>query len=282
MSEQVYETVRLDREGGLTWLVLNRPHRLNAMNWTLLRELSEALDYLATDDETRVIAIRGEGRAFCSGYDIEKDESEIGEERDIVDDYELLLSHVNRFIKIWDHPKPVIGAIHGYCLAGGTQLAVYTDITVVAENAVIGLPSIPAGGGFITPMWTPFVGPKRAKQMSFVPASKISGTTAAEWGWANYAVPEDELFDDVRRLAQEISKVPAPILRMKKMAINRVADIMGFRTTATLGAETDALLHYSSSVTALADMIRESGLKGAIERFNAGEGSGLDDGRSDS
>lgn len=267
-----YEAIRLDREGGLTWLVLNRPQRLNAMNWTLLKEFSAALDFLAADEQTRVVAIRGEGRAFCSGFDIERDESEIAGRRDIVNDYNLLVQHVNRFLQIWDHPKPVIAAIHGYCLAGATQMCVFTDITVVAEDAVIGLPMIPIGGGYITPMWTPLVGPKRAKQMSFVPGSKISGKTAAEWGWANYAVSEAELFDNVRQLAADISKIPAPILRMKKAAINRVADTMGFRNTAVMGAETDALLHYSQAVTALTDMIRESGLKGAINRFNAGEG----------
>jgi enoyl-CoA hydratase/carnithine racemase len=267
-----YEAIRLDRDGSLTWLVLNRPHRLNAMNWTLLEEFSAALTFLAGDEQTRVIAIRGEGRAFCSGYDIERDESEVAGHRDIVDDYDLLMKHVSRFMQIWDHPKPVIAAVHGYCLAGATQMCVFTDITVVAENAVIGLPAIPIGGGFITPMWTPLVGPKRAKQMSFVPGSKISGVTASEWGWANYAVPEEELFDNVRDLAANIAKIPAPILRMKKAAINRVADAMGFRTTAVLGAETDALLHYSSAVTQLTDMIRESGLKEAIKRFNDGEG----------
>lgn len=263
-----YKTIKLEREGGLTWLVLNRPERLNAMNWVLLGELSEALDRLAEDESTRVIAIRGEGRAFCSGYDIERDEPEIAERRDIVDDYDLLLKHVNRFLQIWDHPKPVIACVHGYCLAGATQLCVFCDITVVADDAVIGLPIVPIGGGYITPIWTPLVGPKRAKQMSFVPGSRISGTIAADWGWANYSVPEDELLDNVRELAGEMCRIPASILRMKKAAINRVADTMGFRTTAVMGAETDALLHYSAAVEELTASIRELGLKGAIRSFN--------------
>jgi enoyl-CoA hydratase/carnithine racemase len=280
-----YTTIELERDEGLTWLTLNRPHRLNAMNWTLLQEMSDALTFLKSDQTTRVIAIRGAGRAFCTGYDIEKDESEFGgdsEHRDPVDDYDIIAGHVERFVQIWDHPKPVIACVHGYCLAGATQLATFCDITVVAEDAIVGLPKLPIGGGFITPMWTPLVGPKRAKQMSFVPGSQISGTTASEWGWANYAVPADELEDNVRELAREIAKVPARVLHMKKVAINRVWDVMGFRVTATMGAETDALLHASGDVTALADMIRESGLKGAIARFNAGEGVGANAGSSSS
>lgn len=278
-----YTTIELERDEGLTWLTLNRPHRLNAMNWTLLEELSAALTFLKDDSTTRVIAIRGAGRAFCTGYDIEKDESEFGgdsEHRDVVDDYDILVQHLNRFMQIWDHPKPIIACVHGYCLAGATQLCMFCDITVVAEDAIVGLPMIPIGGGFITPIWTTLIGPKRAKQMAFVPGSKISGTTASEWGWANYAVPADELEDNVRELARNISKIPARVLRMKKAAINRVADVQGFRVTAMMGAETDALLHASDDVVALADMIRESGLKGAIARFNAGEGVGSTAGSS--
>jgi enoyl-CoA hydratase/carnithine racemase len=267
----VYETLLLERDGPLTWLTLNRPARLNAMNATLLGELSASLTFLADHEPTRVIAIRGAGRAFSAGYDIERDESAISEHVDIVEDYVAHARHIERFLQIWDHPKPVIASVHGYCLAGATQLCVFCDITVVAEDAVIGLPAIPLGGGYITPLWVPLVGPKRAKQMSFVAGSQISGTTASEWGWANYAVPAAELGDDVRRLATEIAKIPAPVLRMKKIAINRVADVMGFRTIAPMGAETDALLHFSAPVAELSESIREHGLKDAIARFRQSE-----------
>jgi enoyl-CoA hydratase/carnithine racemase len=264
-----FTVISLERDDGLTWLTLNRPERLNAMNWTMLDEFSDALAYLAEDDSTRVIVVRGAGRAFSAGYDIQRGEAEIDGTRDIVDDYDMLVQHIDQFMQIWDHPKPVIACVHGYCLAGATQLCVFCDITVVAEDAVVGLPAIPIGGGYITPLWVPLVGPKRAKQMSFVPGSKISGTTAADWGWANYAVPASQLESSVRTLAKEICRIPAPILRMKKMSINRVADVMGFRSTAFMGAETDALLHYSNSVRSLSDMIRELGLKEAISQFNA-------------
>jgi enoyl-CoA hydratase/carnithine racemase len=266
-----YDTLLLDRDGPLTWLTLNRPERLNALNATLLAELSDALDALAGHDESRVIAIRGAGRAFSSGYDIERDESAVAEQRDIVEDYDAHAKHLERFLQIWDHPKPVIASVHGYCLAGATQLCVFCDITVVAEDAVIGLPSLPMGGGYITPLWVPLVGPKRAKQMSFVAGSTISGQTASDWGWANYAVPADQLEDDVRTLATDIARIPAPVLRMKKIAINRVADVMGFRTIVPMGAETDALLHFSTPIVEMSDSIKEHGLKGAIARFRGDE-----------
>jgi enoyl-CoA hydratase len=120
-------------------------------------------------------------------------------------------------------------------------------------------------------MWSFLVGPKRAKQMSFVAGSQMSGTTSSEWGWANYAVPEEELWDNVTSLAKEISKVPLEILRMKKHAINRVAEIQGFRSAMSMGAETDALLHFSPAVTELSELIRGKGLKGAIKEFQERE-----------
>ena len=242
-----YECIRLDRDGPLTWLTLNRPDKLNAMNRQLLEELSAALSVLAEDGATRVIAIRGAGRAFSAGYDIER--SDDAHEVDIVDDYLTHAGYLNRFLQIWDHPKPVI-----------------------AEDAVVGWPSLPLGGGYISPLWVPLVGPKRAKQMSFVAGSRISGQTASDWGWANYAVPAAELEANVRELAVGIARIPASTLRMKKMAINRVADVMGFRTTVAMGAETDALLHYSAEVRALAALIQEHGLKAAIARFREDAG----------
>jgi enoyl-CoA hydratase len=266
-----YETLLLEHDGPISWITLNRPQRLNAMNDQLLGEFSAALAQLR-DEGGPVLGIRGQGRAFSSGYDIENDSEEMAgaAHRDITDDHNRLEANIKRFLEIWDHPKPVIAAVHGYCLAGATQLCMFTDITVVAEDARIGLPALPMGGGYITPLWTPFVGPKRAKQMSFVPGSQIDGKTAELWGWANYAVPADGLLDNVRELAAKIATIPSPILRIKKMSINRVWDVMGFRNTVLMGAESDALLHASRPVKALSNLITEHGLKGAIAQYNAG------------
>ena len=273
-SLPTYKTILLERDRTLTWLTLNRPDKLNAMNATVLDEFSAALDFLSTHEESRVIAIRGAGRAFSAGYDIERPDPADAREIDIVEDYEHHVGHLDRFLRIWDFPKPVIACVHGYCLAGATQLCVFCDITVVADDAVIGLPAIPLGGGYITPLWVPLVGPKRAKQMSFVAGSQISGKTSSEWGWANYSVPREELEQNVRELAWSIARIPASTLRMKKIAINRVADAMGFRNIVPMGAETDALLHYSEAVKALARSIQEHGLKGAIGEFNAQNAAG--------
>jgi enoyl-CoA hydratase len=264
------EEVLVEHDGRTAWVTLNRPERLNALNTALLGRFGEVINELGEDPGVSVVVIRGAGRAFSAGYDLNPAEVSIGksQERSITEDHDRLLSYIKLFERVWDLPKPVIAAVHGFCLAGATQLCVFCDITVVADDAKIGMPSIPVGGGFISPMWSFLVGPKRAKQMSFVAGSQISGTTAAEWGWANYAVPADELWSHVSELAEKIARTPLEILRTKKVAIYRVAEIQGVRTAMSMGAETDALLHFSPAVRELQELIRSEGLKGAIAEFS--------------
>jgi len=265
------ETVLWEKEGNLGYLTLNRPEKLNAISYGMMREFGEVLDEAARDDEVRVVIVRGAGRSFSAGYDLSPSAEGRSGRRDTVDDLDGLRWRVEVWLRVWDFPKPVIAQVHGFCLAGATQLCVMTDITIVAEDARIGLPSIPVGGGFITPMWTWLVGPKRAKEMSFIPGSQIDGRTASDWGFANRAVPAARLEADVRETAQRIAVVPAKILKLKKQAVNRTLDLQGFRTAVMLGTETDAILHASEPVEQLSAMIRESGLKGAIDRFNRGD-----------
>jgi enoyl-CoA hydratase len=268
-----FETIKIERRGRTTWLTLNRPERHNAINATMLNEYRSALAELAKDNRTAVIVVRGAGRSFCAGYDISAEEEEIAglDQRSIVEDKLRLERNIEIFMDAWRHPKPVIAAVHGYCLAGGTQLATLCDITVVAADAVIGMPALPLGGGYISPMWVPLVGPKRAKQMSFVAGSQVSGETAAAWGWANFSTPGPELFDVVHDLAEAIGRTPGELLTVKKAAINRAADIAGWSTIMPLGAETDALLHATASVIQLNQEIKQNGLKSTINRFDAGE-----------
>lgn len=260
------------KEGKLGYLTLNRPEKLNALSQGMMREIDEVMEEAARDTDVRVLIIRGAGRAFSAGYDLNPNAEGRGASRgDPVDDRDRLTANMERWLRIWDFPKPVIAQVHGYCLAGATQMCVMCDITVVAEDARIGWPSIPVGGGFISPMWTWLIGPKRAKQMAYIPGSQMDGKTASDWGFANYAVPVERLEADVRQLAEQIAVVPSKILKMKKHAINRMLDVQGFRVAVQMGSETDALLHASEPVEQLSGMIREFGLKEAIAMFKAGD-----------
>jgi len=276
-----YECLLVDDEGPVTWITLNRPHRLNAMNDQLLRELDDALRVLQ-GTTNRVVVIRGEGRAFCSGYDLSADSEEIGyaASRGPVHDRDRLLANIELWTRIWRHEQPIIAAVHGYCIGGGAQLASMVDITVVADDALIqSSPSLPIGGGYLSPLWVHLVGPKRAKLMSFDAGRTISGTKAALWGWAAEAVPAEELQHYVRDLAFSIARTPGNLLRLKKEAINRVTELEGLITYARTGAETDALLHLTPEVLEIQAWIRELGLKGAIQRFREGGLPDIEDAR---
>ena len=168
---------------------------------------------------------------------------------------------------MWDHPKPIICAVHGFCIAGGNQLCTFADITVVAEDARIGEPAIPIGGGYIAPLWAPLVGPKRAKELAFVPGNSIDGRTAVEWGWANHAVPAEDLLAAVEGLAARIALTPPEVLEIKKRSINRAMEAMGLRQATSSVAEMDALLHTSPEVLALRERIAAQGLKETIAAF---------------
>ncbi|MBA2813848.1 enoyl-CoA hydratase/isomerase family protein [Streptomyces sp. KM273126] len=260
-----YRNIRVEHRGPVSWIVLDRPEKANALSNEMLDEFSDALDRLARTGGP-VLAIRGAGRGFCSGYDIDQVGRTVAAP-DPVADRERLAHNVNRYLAIWDHPKPVIAAVHGYCLAGATQLCVFTDITVVTEDARIGEPALPLGGGYIAPLWAPLVGPKRAKELAFVPGNTIDGRTAVTWGWANHAVPEEELIPTVETMAARIARIPSDVLRVKKLSVNRAMEAMGVRTAAAGVPEMDALLHLSPSVAQMRAWIGEVGLKEAIASF---------------
>lgn len=260
----------VEKDGYVTWLTLNRPARLNALSDDLLDMLESTLHEIAKTDQ-RVIVLRGAGRAFCSGYDIAPDSSEVGyaAERSAIEDRDRLLLNVERFTQIWRQPQPVIAAIHGVCAAGGTQLASLCDITLVADDALImASPALPLGGGYISPLWEHLVGSKRAKLMSFDAGRRITGKKANEWGWAAESFPPDEFEQEVRRTAHSIARTPLNMLKLKKEAVNRAAETSGLLSYMRMGAETDALLHLTPEVAQYQSWIKESGVKAAIKRFN--------------
>ena len=261
------EELLVERQGHITFLTLNRPERLNALNQPMLEQLRDALAAEERSD-SRVIVLRGSGRAFSAGHDLSSDANEVVEPGDSVADRDRQASYIDLFFRIWDHPKPVIAAVHGYCMAGATQLVTFCDFTVVAEDAVVtASPVLPVGGGFISPLLAYKVGANKARLLSFVAGYRMSGLEAAEWGWATTAVPAARLDAHVSWLASSVARTPPGVLRMKKTAINRVLELQGFRTVAYVGAETDVVVHGTDDVARIKGYIQEHGLKAAIKEF---------------
>jgi enoyl-CoA hydratase len=264
-----WKTVLYETDGAIGTITLNRPDKLNAFSGQMLTDFASALAHAEADETTRVIIIRGAGRGFSGGYDISPGEFSPADHT-ITEDRDWLHDATEHWLRVWEFPKPVIAEVHGVCSAGATMLAICCDITLVADDARIIWPALPIGGGLIGPLWTWLIGPKKAKEMSFIAGSEMSGVEAHFWGWANRSVPAAELHVVTRQMATRISRTPPDLLRIKKLAINRVMDVQGFRTVAMFGAEWDAIAHYSKGAADMTAKIKELGLKGAIAWMKEG------------
>ena len=263
-----FTNLLLDKHELIGTLTLNRPEKLNAMTPALIAEMGEALTEVENDPEIKVLIIRGAGRSFCTGYDLTVGLGGASGGRYTLDSDQRSLQHyVEHWLRLRDLPKPVIAMVHGYCLAGGSQLAISTDMIFVAENASIGFPSIPAGAGYVSSFWNWMVGPHRTKYLAFLPGSRISGKEAEAIGFATRAFPAESLERETYDYAKRVAKVPAQKLRLEKLAINRAMDIRGFRTTVLAGAEFDAIFHFGPGNEEIRAVQKERGLRGAIQWY---------------
>ena len=258
-----YEHVTLEKNDLIGTLTLNRPEKLNAMHPPLLSEFEKATTEAEADPEIKALVIRGAGRSFSAGYDLTRE----AEDETIGEDRSRLQANLDRWQKLRDLTKPVIAMVHGHCLAGATQMCIGCDIIFVADDATIGFPAIPAGAGLIGQMWTWVVGPSRAKYMSFLPGSSLTGKEAEAFAWATRSFPADTLEEETYSYARRISKVPGDLLRIKKLAINRTMDLQGFRAATMFGAEWDAISHFTEGVKDVQQKIRDLGLRGTIEWY---------------
>lgn len=271
MQIESLQTLEIEHHGRVAIVWLNRPDKLNAISRLMLDEIAGVLQTLGQSQDTRVIVLAGRGDSFCSGFDVERGGPGFGWAPDTVSDVVGLEERLSRFMQVWDCPKPVLAAVHGNCLAAATVLCTLADLTIVASDARIGYSTMPLGGGFLEPLWVHLVGPKRAKQMALIPGHSISGATAADWGWANYAVEPQQLLNEALEVAQRMSRLPADVARLRKQAINRMVELTGLREGVRMGAQTDAVLHQSPAVQRLRAAVGQFGLKEAIRRFQAGE-----------
>ncbi len=259
--------LRIERGDAIDWIVLDRPEVANAFSRALLEALSSALAEL-TETGAPVVGIRGAGKGFCAGVDLSEYNAAASPSQDVA----RLRRNLDIWLEIWRHPKPVIVAIHGFCLGIAAQLPSFADITIVAENARIGEPGIPLGGGYIAPTWVPQVGAKRAKELAYLPGNHVDGTTAEAWGWANAAVPEDAVIPCAEALAARIATIPLPILTGKKRSVNRAMEAAGFLTAINALSESDAILHLEPVVIAMRQRIVKEGLKPVLAEYR-GESS---------
>ncbi len=265
-----YETLEYEVAERIATITLNRPEKLNALSARLQHELVAALKAAEADAAVRVIIIRGAGRAFCAGYDLTPSPGGAVDTANRISapyDAAGLEDTLRRLLTIWDLRKPVIAQVHGSCFAGGTQLALICDLTIAAEDATFGIPQLPVGIGFVLPFWTWLIGPKKAREIFYKIGSSITATQALEWGMINAVAPPAELEARVRAEALAIAETPPEILFLAKRAINQTQEVQGFRESLIAGCAIDALSHQSDAVQAVTKLIREQGLRAALNSW---------------
>jgi enoyl-CoA hydratase len=239
----------VDVEGPVATFTLNRPERLNAVTPAMINALDAALARALDDDAVRVIRLRGAGRAFCAGYDLDwaaalMREGDLAGPWDPAADYRLLSRYVNSYMALWRSPKPVVAQVHGVCVGGGSDLALCSDLIVCAEDARIGYPPARVWGSPTTAMWFHRLGLERAKRL-LLTGDPMDGRTAAEWGFASGAYPAEKLDAAALALCERIARLPANQLQFMKMLVNSAVEQQGLTTTQTLGTLLDGAARHT-------------------------------------
>ena len=264
-STSVSEQVLLVEDiGPVRRLTMNRPDALNALNGELLEALSDAVRAAGHDDSVSVVIVRGAGRAFCAGYDLNEDAE--GGEHDARYWHEELALSTERMLELTDCPKPTIAQVHSYCLAGGTDLMLACDLAVVADDAKFGYVDIRFGSGVVSMFLPWIVGVRRAKEMLFTGEDRVSADEAMRIGMVNRVVPGGELDEATLVLANEIAKNEPFVIQTTKRAVNRAWDVAGFRAAMASNTELDVLIE-TTNLPARDEFRRitqEQGLKAAI------------------
>ena len=222
--------VLFERDGRIGRIILNRPDALNAIDDDLPRELADAVAQADADPGIHVMVLSGAGKAFCAGYDLAHYASGTGPNKVVQDmpwdpmqDYQFMWSNTQAFMSLFRAMKPVICKVHGFAVAGGSDIALCADITVMSDTAQIGYMPTRVWGTPTTAMWVYRLGPEKAKRMMFT-GDKITGREAAEMGLVLKSVPDDALDAEVEALAQRMASVPINQLAMQKLVVNQAME----------------------------------------------------------
>lgn len=259
-----YESIRVEREGPVAHLQLNRPERINALGKAMLLEIHDALDALEADAEVRAIVLSGAGRGFSSGFDLKEQMARRPEGatawREIL---ELDFSTTMRF---WDSPKPTVAAIHGPCMAGAFEMALACDISVCSRDAVFGEPELKFGAGIVTLLLPWMVGPKAAKDILLTGDDALGAERALALGIVSRVVPEGEHLAAALAIARHIAVIDPDLVRDTKKALNRTYEIQGMRAALAAALDIDHAIesHGSPDKRRFMDLAREQGLKAAL------------------
>jgi enoyl-CoA hydratase len=291
-------TLTYEVSGRIARITLDRPERGNGITLAMPGELAESVERANLDPAVHVIALAGNGKGFCGGYDL----VESAEERlavgggpagspldpatvarnhdpsgtwDPVVDWQMMNRNLRGFMSLFYSDKPVVCKVHGFCVAGGTDMALCSDLLVVADDARIGYPPARAWGVPTSALWAFRVGDQRAKRLLFT-GDLIDGRTALEWGLAIEAAPAAELDERFEALLERIALTPVNQLVMMKLLVNQALHAQGLHATQTLGVLFDGIARHTEEGYAFARRAGDAGWREAVrerdERYERGPG----------
>lgn len=267
--------VLLDIDGRIARLTLNRPEVLNAIDDDLPRELASAVAQADADRSVHVMVLSGAGKAFCAGYDLAHYAQGNGPNKvvqempwDPMQDYQFMWANTQAFMSLFRAMKPVLCKVHGVALAGGSDIALCADVTLMGDTAQIGYMPTRVWGCPTTAMWVYRIGPEQAKRMMFT-GDKISGVEAARIGLVLKSVPDDDLDDEVEALANRMASVPINQLAMQKLVINSAVEAQ-INQTQRLATVFDGMARHSPEGMTFRSRVEEAGWKRAVQERDDG------------
>ncbi len=271
MAKVLYE-----KDGRIGRITLNRSEVLNAIDDDLPGELSAAVAMADADPGVHVMVLSGNGPAFCAGYDLAHYAAGSGANQavqempwDPIKDYAFMWRNTQHFMSLWRALKPVICKVHGFAVAGGSDIALCADLTIMGETARIGYMPARVWGCPTTAMWVYRLGAEKAKRMLFT-GDKITGREAEAMGLVLKAVPEDRLDEEVEAMAARMAGVPINQLAMQKMVINQAIEASGMMNTQRLATIFDGITRHSPEGLNFKRRVETVGWKQAVRERDDG------------
>ena len=271
-----YTTLKYAVAGRIARITLNRPARLNAIDDKMPREIRRAVEAANEDDRVHVIVLSGAGKAFCAGYDLKKFAERDSKCRwnqpmpwDPMKDYRGMKANTDDFFSIWRSYKPVICKVHGYAVAGGSDIALCADIVIMEDKARIGYMPARVWGCPTTAMWVYRLGAEKAKRM-LLTGDTVDGTTAERMGLVYQAVPLKDLDKTVDALAKRMAGVPKNQLMMQKLMINQAYENMGLANTQMIATLFDGITRHSPEGVWFKQYAEKHGFHKAVEWRDSG------------
>ncbi len=285
------QTITYDVDERIARITLNRPERGNGLTRGLIDELARCVERADLDPAVHVILLAGNGKGFCGGYDLVDSAEGLGlageGERDAragspldpavmavnhdprgtwdpMVDHAMMSRNVRAFMSLFECTTPVVCKVHGFCVAGGTDLALCSDLLVIADDAKIGYPPARVWGSPTTSLWAARLGPQRAKRLLFT-GDCLSGAEALEWGLAIEAPPADELDARADALAARIARMPLNQLQMMKLLINQQTVSQGLPATQLLGTVFDGIARHTAEGYAFQQQAASDGFRAAVQ-----------------